>query len=139
MPITGISHITFLTRDLAAMARFLCDGLGAKQVYDSGERPYSIAPERFFVLGGVWIAAMEGEPPTPSYQHVAFAIEADDLPVYEARLRAIGAQIEASRPRVEGEGASLYVRDFDGHLFELHAGSLTTRLERYTRQGVRNA
>lgn len=127
----GISHITFLVRDLASMSRFLCEGLGASQVYDSGDAGFSVAPERFFVLGGVWIAAMQGEPPAPSYAHVAFSVDESDLPLYEARLRRLGLTVKAGRSRVDGEGASLYVRDFDGHLFELHTGSLQMRLDRY--------
>jgi hypothetical protein len=39
--------------------------------------------------------------------------------------------IQSSRPRVEGEGESLYFYDFDNHLFELHTGTLEQRLQRY--------
>jgi len=35
------------------------------------------------------------------------------------------------RPRAEGEGQSIYFYDYDGHLFELHTGTLTDRLVRY--------
>ncbi len=35
MEIRGISHITFVVKDLSLMARFLCQGLGAQEVYDS--------------------------------------------------------------------------------------------------------
>lgn len=85
----GISHITFIVRDLERMAAFLCQGLGASEVYDSAERNFSLSREKFFVLGGVWIAAMEGEPPDrKSYQHVAFAVDAADFPKYRASLRA---------------------------------------------------
>ncbi len=117
------------------MARFLCEGLGAREIYDSratGE--FSLSREKFFELGGVWIAAMQGEPPTArSYQHLAFAVNEDDLPRYECRLRALGAEFRESRPRIDGEGASLYFYDFDNHLFELHAGTLEQRLARYGR------
>lgn len=33
MHIEGISHITFIVRDLERMAHFLCFGLGAREVY----------------------------------------------------------------------------------------------------------
>lgn len=116
------------------MARFLCDGLGAREVYDSGDRPFSRSPEKFFVLGGVWLAAMQGEPPSErGYQHVAFAVDAAALPAYRARLEALGVEIMPGRSRVEGEGESMYFHDFDNHLFELHAGTLERRLERYRR------
>lgn len=131
----GISHITFIVRDLDRMTLFLCRGLGAREVYDSGDRAFSLSREKFFVLAGVWLAAMEGEPPAErSYQHVAFAVDESELPVYEERLRAIGAEIRPPRGRVEGEGRSLYVYDFDNHLFELHSGTLEQRLARYARR-----
>ncbi len=132
MEIQGLSHVTFLVRDLERMSTFLCQGLGAREVYDSRGHNVSLSREKFFVLGGVWIAAMEGEPPAQhTYQHVAFTVAASALPLYEARLRAVGAEIKPPRSRVEGEGQSLYVYDFDNHLFELHTGTLAQRLERY--------
>jgi catechol 2,3-dioxygenase-like lactoylglutathione lyase family enzyme len=128
----GLSHITFIVRDLDRMARFLCEGLGAREVYDSSEHDFSLSREKFFVLGGVWLAAMQGEPPAErSYQHVAFEVAESDLPTYRARLESLGVDIRAPRDRVEGEGVSLYFHDFDNHLFELHAGTLEQRLARY--------
>lgn len=135
VPVQGISHLTFIVRDLNRMTRFLCDGLGAMEVYDSRARHYSLSHEKFFVLGGVWIAAMQGDAPsTRSYQHVAFQVAEADLPAYRQRLEHVGAEFLPSRPRVAGEGASLYVYDFDDHLFELHTGTLSERLARYAQE-----
>jgi fosfomycin resistance protein FosX len=132
MSIEGVSHFTFIVRDLDRMARFLCEGLGAVEVYDSKGRNFSISREKFFVLGGVWLAAMEGTPPTErSYQHLAFKVPESELPDFEQRLRQLGVEIIPSRSRIEGEGASLYFYDFDNHLYELHTGTLEQRLERY--------
>ncbi|MDR7192935.1 FosX/FosE/FosI family fosfomycin resistance hydrolase [Luteimonas terrae] len=132
MSITGISHLTFVVHDLDRTARLLVEGLGAREVYDSGDRPHSLSREKFFVLGGVWIATMEGEPPAErSYRHVAFQVAAGDLPDYRARLERIGVDIRPPRPRIEGEGESLYFHDFDNHLFELHTGTLASRLAAY--------
>lgn len=134
MPIQGISHITFVVQDLERTAKLLCEGLGAEEVYDSAGRNFSISREKFFVLGGVWLAAMEGTPPAErSYRHVAFKVHERELPHIEAKLRALGVEITPPRPRVEGEGLSLYFYDFDNNLFELHAGTLEERLERYAR------
>ncbi|MGB3391990.1 MAG: FosX/FosE/FosI family fosfomycin resistance hydrolase [Stenotrophomonas sp.] len=128
----GISHLTFIVRDLECMATFLCAGLGAREVYDSSHHNFSLSQEKFFVSGGVWLAAMEGVPPAErSYQHVAFAVDEADLPIYQARLEALGVDIRPPRSRVDGEGLSLYFHDFDNHLFELHAGTLEQRLARY--------
>ncbi len=134
MEIRGISHITFVVKDLSLMARFLCQGLGAHEVYDSESKNYSISREKFFLLGGVWIAAMEGESPCErTYRHLALKIDESDLTIYEEKLRAIGVEIKPPRDRVEGEGQSLYFYDFDNHLFELHTGTLEQRLERYSK------
>lgn len=130
----GISHITFIVRDLERMSTLLCGGLGAGEVYDSAGRNHSLSREKFFVLGGVWLAAMEGEPPAErSYQHVAFVVSESDLPNYLANLQSLGIEVEQPRSRVEGEGEgkSLYFYDFDNHLFELHTGTLEQRLVTY--------
>ena len=50
--------------------------------------------------------------------HVAFAIDAADLPAWQARLSALGIAIE-SRVTWERGGLSLYVRDPDNRLVEL--------------------
>jgi len=135
MDIQGISHITFMVRDLDRMAAFLCKGLGAREVYDSHARNFSLSREKFFLLGGIWLAAMEGDPPSrQTYQHVAFKVSEADLPSYAANLQAMGVEIKPSRSRIDGEGRSLYFFDFDNHLFELHTGTLEQRLERYTAQ-----
>jgi catechol 2,3-dioxygenase-like lactoylglutathione lyase family enzyme len=132
MPIAGISHVTFIVRDVERMSRFLCEGLGAEEVYDSAAKNFSLSREKFFLLGGTWIAVMEGEPPAErTYRHLAFQVASDDLPGFEARLRAVGVDVKPPRPRVEGEGESLYFYDFDNHLFELHTGTLEARLRRY--------
>jgi catechol 2,3-dioxygenase-like lactoylglutathione lyase family enzyme len=133
MKIQGVSHIAFVVSDLGRMASFLCDGLGAEEVYDSEGKNFSLSEEKFFVLGGVWIAVMEGEPLSErSYRHLALKVSEKDLPEFEARLRALGVEIKPPRPRVEGEGQSLYFYDFDNHLFELHTGTLEQRLRRYS-------
>jgi fosfomycin resistance protein FosX len=132
MLIESISHITFVVQDLERMAKFMCEGLGAKEVYDSKPKNFSLTREKFFVLGSTWIAAMEGSSPVErTYQHLAFKVNEDDLPEFEQRLRALGVEIKEPRPRIEGEGHSLYFYDFDNHLFELHTGTLEQRLKRY--------
>lgn len=132
MEIEGISHITFVVRDVEKMARFLCEGLGAEEVYDSKDHNFSLSREKFFVLAGLWIAAMEGTPPAErTYRHLAFKVTEADLPAFEQRLRRLGVDIRPPRPRVDGEGMSLYFHDFDNHLYELHTGTLDERLERY--------
>lgn len=131
MAIRGISHLTFLARDIDRTAALLCKGLGAEEVYDSKERNFSLTREKFFVLGGVWLAYMEGTPTERSYRHVAFEVEEAALPRYEDSLRKLGVEVKPPRPRVDGEGLSLYFYDDDNNLFELHTGTLVQRLARY--------
>jgi fosfomycin resistance protein FosX len=132
MPIQGISHITFIVKDLERTATFFCDGLGAVEVYDSKGKNFSLSREKFFMLCGTWFAVMQGEPPPArTYGHLAFKIDDADLEGFEARLQAVGAEFKAPRPRISGEGKSLYFYDFDNHLFELHTGTLEDRLKRY--------
>lgn len=74
---------------------------------------------------------MQGEPIERSYRHVAFSVDEDLLALYESRLIAAGVEVKPPRPRVQGEGRSLYFYDFDNNLFELHTGTLHERLEGY--------
>ncbi|WP_395789548.1 VOC family protein [Aquimonas sp.] len=131
MSVSGLSHLTFVVRDLERSALLWVEGLGAQQVYDSGEFFHSHSPEKFFLLGGVWIALMQGEPGTRSYRHAAFEVAEAELPAFEARLRALGAEVQPPRPRIQGEGVSLYFHDYDDNLLELHSGTLEQRLATY--------
>jgi catechol 2,3-dioxygenase-like lactoylglutathione lyase family enzyme len=133
MTIRGISHLTFIVRDVERTSKLLREALGASEVYDSGDRQFSLSREKFFLLGGVWLAVMQGEPLGRSYRHVAFAVDEDALERYESRLISAGVEVKPPRSRIEGEGRSLYFYDFDNNLFELHTGTLQERLERYAR------
>lgn len=133
--VEGLSHITFVVSDLERMTKFLTYIFDAKEVYSSGDKTFSIAPEKFFLINTVWIAIMEGDAlPDKTYNHVAFKIRAEDFDKYVTRVRSLGVEMRESRSRVEGEGSSLYFYDYDNHLFELHTGTLAQRLARYLQQ-----
>ena len=129
--IRGLSHITLMVRDLNRARGFFEEVLGARTVYASGEQGFSIAKEIFFLLGDIWFAVMEGEPPQPSYQHIALKIDEADYEAWLARIKKAGLEILPGRGRVPGEGRSIYFYDHDNHLFELHTGTLAERLARY--------
>lgn len=131
----GISHITVVVQDLDRASRFFVEGLLAREIYDSRGRNFSISREKFFLIGGIWVAAMEGAPKPRSYHHVAFSVADAELDLFESRLRKLGIEMRPSRPRVSGEGRSLYFYDFDNNLYELHSGSLEERLRRYQADG----
>ena len=135
--IEGLSHMTFIVRDLERMTRLMTDVLGAREVYASGDRTFSRSREKFFDLAGLWIAVMEGEALAQrSYNHVAFKIREEDFELYHQRIEAAGLEFEPPRPRVSGEGRSLYFYDDDNHLFELHTGTLRERLDRYAQSAA---
>jgi catechol 2,3-dioxygenase-like lactoylglutathione lyase family enzyme len=128
----GISHITFIVKDLEKTAAFLKHIFDAQEVYSSDDKRFSIAEEKFFLIAGQWFAVMEGEPlKERTYNHVAFKIKEEEFTLYEERVKTLGVDCRPPRARVEGEGRSLYFYDFDNHLFELHTGTLTERLKRY--------
>ncbi|MGL4603829.1 MAG: FosX/FosE/FosI family fosfomycin resistance hydrolase [Iodobacter sp.] len=132
MSVQGLSHITFIVKDIERMTHFLCQGLGAEEIYDSKARNFSLSHEKFFLLGGVWLAVMAGTPSTErTYRHTAFKIADGEVAGYKARLESIGVEILPPRSRIEGEGESIYFYDFDDHLFELHTGTLEQRLASY--------
>ncbi len=66
-----------------------------------------------------------------TYNHLAFKIPDESFDFYLTRIQSLCVDIRPERPRVSGEGRSIYFYDFDNHLFELHTGSLEERLNRY--------
>jgi fosfomycin resistance protein FosX len=130
--IEGISHITLIVQDLERTSALLSAVLGAKEVYDSGEVMFSLSKERFFLLGNIWIAIMEGDSLSDrTYNHIAFKIPESDYENYRQRLEKANVSFREGRPRIPGEGLSLYFHDYDNHLFELHTGTLEERLQTY--------
>ena len=128
----GLSHITFICRDLDRMEEILTRVLLARKIYDSEGEGFSLSPERFFDIGGIWVAVMQGDAlPARSYNDTAFKIADADYDARLAAIRALGLELRESRPRVAGEGRSIYFHDEDNHLFELHTGTLAERLARY--------
>jgi catechol 2,3-dioxygenase-like lactoylglutathione lyase family enzyme len=127
-----ISHITFIVQDLDKMARLIVDVLGGREVYSSGEKQHSLSPEKFFDFGDYWIAIMQGDAlPSRSYNHTAFKVSVAQLEKAKKVIESLGLDFRQSRPRISGEGQSLYFHDYDNHLFELHTGTLQERLVAY--------
>lgn len=127
----GISHITLICEDLEKSAHLFRVLFGAVQVYASGKKCFSHAPEVFLLIDDLWIALMQGKAVERTYNHIAFRIEEEDLPVFEQKIRELRLERMPDRPRDVKEGKSLYFYDYDNHLFELHTGNLMQRLEYY--------
>jgi len=132
--ISGLSHITFIVKDLERATAFWENIFSAREVYSSDDKTYSISKEKFFLVGNLWICIMEGEPLSErTYNHTAFQINEDEFDVYLEKIKKCGAEINPGRPRTTEEGCSIYFYDFDNHLFELHTGNLDERLKRYSK------
>jgi catechol 2,3-dioxygenase-like lactoylglutathione lyase family enzyme len=113
--------------DLDRAARFYADVLGLKSLtsdsrflaYDVGGRSVLLVFRRGFTLetvhmpGGT-IPPHDGHGPL----HIAFAIAANELALWEQRLGEHGVAIEGRTDWSRG-GHSIYFRDPDGHLLEL--------------------
>ncbi|MBC1979501.1 fosfomycin resistance hydrolase FosX [Listeria marthii] len=130
--VSGLSHITLIVKDLNRTTTFLQDIFNAEEIYSSGDNTFSLSKEKFFLIAGLWICIMEGKSlQERTYNHIAFQIQSEEVDEYIERIKSLGVEIKPERPRVQGEGRSIYFYDFDNHLFELHAGTLEERLKRY--------
>ncbi|EAG9884732.1 TPA_asm: FosX/FosE/FosI family fosfomycin resistance thiol transferase [Listeria monocytogenes] len=130
--ISGLSHITLIVKDLNKTTAFLQNIFNAEEIYSSGDKTFSLSKEKFFLIAGLWICIMEGDSlQERTYNHIAFQIQSEEVDEYTERIKAFGVEMKPERPRVQGEGRSIYFYDFDNHLFELHAGTLEERLKRY--------
>ncbi|EAD4757542.1 FosX/FosE/FosI family fosfomycin resistance thiol transferase, partial [Listeria monocytogenes] len=111
---------------------FLREIFNAEEIYSSGDQTFSLSKEKFFLIAGLWICIMEGDSlQERTYNHIAFQIQSEEVDEYIERIKSLGVEIKPERPRVQGEGSSIYFYDFDNHLFELHTGTLEERLKRY--------
>jgi len=130
--IEGISHITFIVHDLEKATRFFLDIFDAKEVYSSADKSYSLSKEKFFLIGDTWIAIMEGNGLTErTYNHIAFKVSEKDFSTYVQRIKKLSLDIRKGRPRIDGEAKSIYFYDYDNHLFEIHTGTIRSRLQAY--------
>ena len=123
-----LSHVTLAVRDPNASATIFETVLGATRLHERS-RDETRSGEVFLDIGGTWLALVEGEgPASETYDHVAFYVDESSLSAARERIAALDLTIEPSRPRGAGGARSLYFRDHDRHLIELHTGTLEERL-----------
>ena len=133
MKIEGLSHITFVCKNLDRATALFKQVFQAEEVYSSGDDTFSISKEKFFLIGGLWVVVMEGESIHQTYNHIAFKVSEQDLAIMEVEVKKLGLTILPGRRRVSGEAQSMYFYDDDNHLFELHTGTLQERLDYYAK------
>jgi catechol 2,3-dioxygenase-like lactoylglutathione lyase family enzyme len=113
--------------DLERAARFYAEVLGLRRLFvDARLQAFAVGGRSVLLvfrrgsslettcLPGGTIPPHDGHGPL----HVAFAITAEELPAWEARLLAHDVPIEGRTDWPRG-GHSVYFRDPDGHLVEL--------------------
>lgn len=92
--VQGLSHMTFIVSNLDKMQEILTTVLDAKNIYGSGEKTFSLSKERFFDIGGIWVATMEGKRlADKTYNHVAFKIAPSDYDDRLERINALGLEV----------------------------------------------
>ena len=125
-PLTGVLETALYVGDLARAERFYARLLGARTLLaDDRMRALSVADRQVLLLFARGASAAPNPVPggvVPPHDgagrlHVAFAVPADSLGAWEARLAELGLAVEA-RVRPPQGGESLYLRDPDGHLVE---------------------
>ncbi|MDX1701756.1 MAG: FosX/FosE/FosI family fosfomycin resistance hydrolase [Melioribacteraceae bacterium] len=130
--IENVSHITFVAKDLDKTSELFKELFGAEEVYSSGSKTHSLYKERFFIIGGQWMAVMEDENiVNRTYHHVAFTIKEEAIDTYLKKINEFNLTMKPPRTRIKGEGYSIYFYDYDNNLFELHTGTLEERLHSY--------
>lgn len=137
-PIEGVSHMTFIVKNVEKTAKLFQELFGAEEVYDSSingkEQNFSLSREKFFLIANIWVAIMEGDAlKERTYNHIAFKIDLADFDSYVKKIKELGLEIKEGRSRVEADFQSIYFYDYANHLFELHTGTLENRIEGYKR------
>lgn len=128
--------MTFIVKDLDKSAKMFRSLFEAEEVYSSDKKNFSISREKFFLIGKLWVALMEGDSlKEKTYNHIAFKVSKESLPTYLDKIEEFGLEIKDGRSRIKEESESVYFYDYYNHLFELHTGTLRKRLKRYVIEG----
>lgn len=93
----------------------------------------------YFDLNGIWIAlnveiGINRNYAADSYTHIAFGLSESELIKFVNRLDIYSIDYSKGRSRSEHEGSSVYLRDPDGHLLEVHTKLRIDRLSYYDRE-----
>jgi len=126
-PLAGVLETSLYVDDMARARRFYEGALGLAPMFtDERLTAYGVGGRSALLvflrgsttetvhLPGGTIPPHDGHGPL----HCAFAITAEELPAWQARLEAAGIAIEGRTDWPRGS-ISLYFRDPDGHLLEL--------------------
>lgn len=114
----SLGHVTVRSADFDRSERFYCGLLGMHP----GPRPAIAVPGRWFYVGGEAVLHVlprrAGAPGDGEGAIDHFALNADDLPAFEQRLRAAGQPFEGRRLGDSGTW-QIFLTDPDGVRVEL--------------------
>ena len=81
--VRGLSHITFVVKDLERSSLFFEKIFNAKEIYSSGKDTFSLSEEKFFLVNDLWVCIMKGEALVErTYNHVAFQVQDSEFDEY---------------------------------------------------------
>lgn len=118
--ISGVNHVTLVVADLDRALGFYRDMLGL--------RLRARGPRMAYLEGGaLWLCLELGHPgPAQDDSHIALSVTEAGFAHLGERLKGVPLWKDN-----RSEGASLYLRDPDGHKLELHVGTLASRMDHY--------
>lgn len=126
MSVIGLNHITLAVADLNRSVQFYRDVLGfhLRALWQDGA---------YLEAGSLWLC-LSVEPVMssqirPDYTHIAFSVADEFYADMNERVRSCCIIWKDN----SSEGDSTYFLDPDGHMLELHLGSLASRLAHYSR------
>lgn len=111
---THLLEVAFFSDDVAAMADFYKQLLGAGPVAESEDMAIFMSGNTKIFIHKTYEA---GDGELPPENHFAYAVE--DVDAACAALKAAGLSVEVA-PKDYYWGRSAYLRDPDGHLIELN-------------------
>lgn len=126
--IRGILEASLYVADVERSEAFYTRLFGFERIFGEGDRmrALGVCGRQVLLLFRIGCSVAGSETPggrIPGHDgrgqlHLAFAVDAGELPGWEARLSEAGVAVE-SRVRWDRGGTSLYLRDPDGHSIEL--------------------
>lgn len=124
-----LNHITFAVKNIEKSIEFYQSVFNAELLARGKDLAY-------FDISGIWVV-LNVEKNIPSnerqrtYTHIAFSMTESDQEAFVKHLKTLNVEYTLGRTRNIREGLSIYVRDYDGHLFEFHSKERKDRLEYY--------
>ena len=124
-----IAHIALIVRDTARTADFLCDLFECPILRRTDADGHD---ETFVRLGVTWCALVGADVQRErTGDHIAFRVAPETIAIVIGKLKSKGYEFILSK-----SGTSLYVFDFDNHVFELDSSGEELELDKLAADGA---